>query len=140
MAGGKLSMDNQNSERSNVIIGSYTPPDENGNGEIIKRVFFRQGKIFKDYGAFYNNPEEVCYIPELSDTTYTGNNIRGMCNNQEDMAEELFEQLDWQHPESLKEDWLVTGEWDYCDKCGKLFDCYGKTKCPHCGSDYNGGK
>ncbi len=29
-------------------VGSYTPPDENGDGEKIVREFYGQGMIFKD--------------------------------------------------------------------------------------------
>lgn len=35
-----------------VLVGSYTPPDENGEGEKIVREFYGQGHIFKDEDAF----------------------------------------------------------------------------------------
>ena len=37
-----------------VLVGSYTPPDENGEGEKIVREFYGQGHIFKDEDAFYH--------------------------------------------------------------------------------------
>ena len=59
-----------------------------------------------------------------------------VCNCQQDLADELFEGVDWQHPESLKEDWFVNGEWVECEGCGKIIN-YGDgcndTKCPNCG-------
>ena len=56
-----------------------------------------------------------------------------------DLAEEVYEALDWQHVSSLLEDWLCNGELDTCKECGKMFNCYGKTKCPYCGAVYEGG-
>mgnify|MGYP006922384709 CR=1 FL=1 len=56
-----------------LLVGSYIPPDENEKGEVIKREFYGQGMIFKSDEAFYDwqHPDRVCYIPELSDSTYT---------------------------------------------------------------------
>ena len=122
-----------------VLVGSYTPPDENGEGEKIVREFYGQGHIFKDEDAFYHRPDDPCYIPELSDTVYTRNSILQECNQQDDLAEEVFEALDWQHVSSLLEDWQRNGELDTCKECGKMFNCYGVTKCPYCGADYEGG-
>lgn len=122
-----------------VLVGSYTPPDENGEGEKIVREFYGQGHIFKDEDAFYHRPDDPCYIPELSDTVYTRNSILQECNQQDDLAEEVFEALDWQHVSSLLEDWQRNGELDTCKECGKMFNCYGATKCPYCGADYEGG-
>jgi hypothetical protein len=122
-----------------VLVGSYTPPDENGEGEKIVREFYGQGHIFKDEDAFYHRPDDPCYIPELSDTVYTRNSILQECNQQDDLAEEVFEALDWQHVSSLLEDWQRNGELDACKECGKMFNCYGATKCPYCGADYEGG-
>ena len=78
-------------------------------------------------------------IPELSDMVYTRNSILQECNQQDDLAEEVFETLDWQHVSSLLEDWFRNGELDTCKECGKMFNCYGVTKCPYCGADYKGG-
>lgn len=112
-------------------VGSYTPPDENGEGEKIAREFYRGGMIFKDEDAFYNRPDDACYIPELSDTVYTRNSILEKCNGQIDLAEEVFEVVDFQHVSSLLE---------ACKKCGKLFIIYDAEKCPYCGAEYEGGE
>ena len=59
-----------------------------------------------------------------------------MCNCQEEFADELFEEVDWQHPETLMVDWFVNNEWVRCEKCGRLINygdgCNDK-KCPSCG-------
>lgn len=127
-------------EKQYLKVGNYTPPDKNGEGEVIEREYYRQGYIFKDEEAFYNRPDDVCYIPELSDTTYTRTDILQECEGNEEIAEEVFCTADWQHISSLLEDWRTNGEIDNCTECGKLFDCYGVTKCPHCGAKYEGGE
>ena len=35
----------------------------------------------------------------------------------EELAETVFEELDWQHPESLLEDWKANGEIAWCPHC-----------------------
>lgn len=110
---------------------------EEKDGEyVIDREYYRQGRIFKDEDAYRNRKDEPCYVPELSDSVYTGNDFLEMCNGQQEFADELFEGVDWQHPESLMQDWFVNNEWLICEGCGKLVDygdgCNDK-KCPNCG-------
>lgn len=126
----------------NLLVGEYIPPDEDGQGEVIKREFYGQGMIFKSDEAFYDteNPERICYIPELSDTRYTRNSFLLICNGQPEIAEELYNSVDWQHPETLMDEWERHGEIDTCKECGKLFNCYGVAECPHCGAAYEGGE
>lgn len=123
-------------------IGKYIPPDKEGGGEVIEREFYGQGMIFKSDEAFYDteHPDRVCYIPELSDTTYSRNDFLRACNDQTDLAEELYEAVDWQHPETLLEEWEREGELDTCKECGKMFNCYEETECPYCGAAYEGGE
>lgn len=108
---------------------------EEGKLKICKE-FYRQGYIFKDEEAYRNRKNEPCYVPELSDTVYTGNDILSMCRGQKEFADEVFDELDWQHPSSLIEDWIVNGEWVECQKCGKYVN-YGCGEndivCPFCG-------
>ena len=54
-----------------ILIGSYSP-ENGGKPEIIDRDYYRQGWIFKDEDAFQNRPDDVCYIPELSDESIQG--------------------------------------------------------------------
>lgn len=77
---------------------------EDNDGEYIHhREFYRQGMIFKDEEVYKFHKDQPCYSPELSDSVYTGNDFLELCNCQQDLADELFEGVDWQHPESLKE-------------------------------------
>lgn len=38
-------------KREYLKVGSYTPPDENGEGKIIERAYYGQGEIFKYEGG-----------------------------------------------------------------------------------------
>ena len=70
-----------------LLIGSYSP--ENGSKpEIIDRDYYRQGWIFKDEDAFQNRPDDVCYIPELSDEKYTRNDILKILAGDEETGED----------------------------------------------------
>ena len=75
---------------SYLKIGSYTPETEEQEA-VIDREYYRQGWIFKDEEAFLHHPEQVCYVPELSDEGYTRQNFLDMCNGQEEVAALLFE-------------------------------------------------
>lgn len=110
--------------------------DEDGNVVELYREYFRQGYVFKDFDAYHNRPTEPCYVPELDDTVYTAEDFLEECGGQKEIADELFESVDWQSPCTLLNEWEQTGEVDTCTKCGKMFMCYGKTECPHCGEEY----
>ena len=73
-----------------------------GTGEIVKleREYFRQGYIYKNPNAYHNDKSAVCYVPELSDSAYTGQDFLDMCNGQPEIADQVFDAVDWQHPES----------------------------------------
>ena len=116
-------------------IGRYIPATDDTE-EIIEREFYGQGDIFKDYDAYENNLDKVCYIPELSDSKYTRQDFLGLCDNQENLAKDLFDRVDWQHPESLLQEDYVNGEYADCGKCGRMFACYEKSECPHCNAPY----
>ena len=103
------------------IIGKCTV-DKDGKILSLERDYFRQGMVFKDYDAYYNRIDDPCYVPELTDTVYTARNFLEMCNGQKDFADELFESVDWQHPESYMEECFVNEEWKQCDICGKILD------------------
>lgn len=84
--------------------------DQDWNITKLQREFFGQGWVFKDWDAFQNYPDAPCYVPELHDAVYTRNDLTALCNGQEEMAEELFDQLDWQSPSTLMDEWERTGE------------------------------
>ena len=113
-------------------IGKYTAPQD-GRPAIIQREFYGQGYIFKDEAAFLSHPDQVCYVPELSDEGYTRQDFLAMCNGQEELAEFLFEMVDWQSPETLKSELLATYEIDFCPVCKKYYFMQGEQiPCPIC--------
>ena len=117
---------------SYLKIGSYTPETEDQEA-VIDRGYYRQGWIFKDEEAFRLHPEQVCYVPELSDEGYTRQVFLAMCNGQEELAEFLFEMVDWQSPETLKSELLATYEIDFCPVCKKYYFMQGEQiPCPIC--------
>ena len=110
--------------------------DNSGNIIGIDKALYGQGHIFKDEDAYKNRKDETCYVPELSDNQYSANDILGICGGRQDLADEMFAELDWQHPESLLEDWMVNDELVRCESCGYLIDYgdgTGDKKCPKCG-------
>lgn len=108
--------------------------DRNGNITELQRASFGQGWIFKDWDAFHCHRDAPCYVPELSDTVYTGNDLLSLCNGQEEIAEELFYEMDWQSPLTLINEWETDGEISTCAQCGKLLLADEKYSCPYCGS------
>lgn len=122
-------------DESYLKIGSYTPETEDQEA-VIDRGYYRQGWIFKDEEAFRLHPERVCYVPELSDEGYTWQDFLAMCNGQEELAEFLFEMVDWQSPETLKSELLATYEIDFCPVCKKYYFMQGEQiPCPICGAN-----
>lgn len=122
-------------EAKYLKVGSYTPPDEDGDGEKIVREFYGQGMIFKDEYAFYHESDIPCYVPELSDTVYTREDFIRMCNDQDDIAEVVFGAVDWQHPETYLDEEFREGEMALCKNCKKIFLSYEVEKCPYCGEE-----
>ena len=121
--------------REYLKVGQYTPATDDAEA-IIDREFYGQGFIFLDEEAYESSLDKVCYIPELSDTTYTHQDFLNLTDNQEAWASDLFDSVDWQHPESLLEEYYANGELADCPACGRMFACYGKTECPHCHAQY----
>ncbi len=115
-------------------IGEYTPLTEEAD-EVIHRAYYRQGMIFKDEEAFLLHPDQICYVPELSDATYTHQDFLNLCNGQEKFAKECFYAVDWQHPETWVDEQFLGDEWGWCEHCNLIFSMDGEQKpCPHCGT------
>jgi tRNA(Ile)-lysidine synthase TilS/MesJ len=112
-------------------VGHYTPAS-NETEAIIEREFYGQGYIFKDEEAYNTGLNIPCYIPELSDAVYTHQSFLDMMDGQESLARNLFERVDWQHPETLLEEDFASGECDICPECGRMFACYDRAECLHC--------
>ena len=108
-----------------VQIGQITKDPKTGKTRI-ERDWYRQGWVVKDEEAFLLHPDQPCYVPELSDTVYTGDEIRRLCNHQEELARACFDLLDWQCPETFIEEQFRDLEWGWCPKCRKIVSLYGE--------------
>ena len=109
----------------------------NEDGEIVEleKEYYRQGWIFKDEYAFHHDPKKPCYVPEEEEEGfYTREDFLALCNGQEDIAEMIFDEVDWQHPETYFDEQFRCGELDLCESCGKLFMSYDVDNCPYCGA------
>ncbi len=113
-------------------IGKYTPA-QNGRDALIQREFYGQGYIVKDEAAFLSHSDKVCYVPELSDTPYTRNDILALCDGQEALARLCFDCINWQSPDVWVEEQFLFDEWVRCSDCGRVYDCEDNKRCPHCG-------
>lgn len=96
--------------------------------------YYVQGFIYKDFEAFKTKTDEICYIPEYGvddedniEGSYTYADFLRMatewCKEDEDcmdylkkegltfhdVAENLFEMVDWQSPETVLEEWNSSG-------------------------------
>ena len=104
---------------SYLKIGSYTPETEDQEA-VIDRGYYRQGWIFKDEEAFRLHPEQVCYVPELSDEGYTRQDFLAMCNGQEEFAAECSLKR-WTG--RARKHWIDEqyryNEWGWCEHCQK---------------------
>ena len=100
----------------------------------LRRGALWQGFGFKDEEAFENDPKKPCYVPELSDKAYTRDDFLLLCDHQMAIARKIFYQLDWQCLETLLDEELREGELTLCPVCGRMFESYWSTRCPHCGN------
>lgn len=125
-----------NEKKELLLIGEYQPETAE-HEEIIHRSYYRQGYIFKDEDAFLHHPDRVCYVPELSDATYTRQDFLTLCNGQEDFAAECFYGVDWQHPDTWVEEQYREEEWGWCPRCEQIYDMAGVSGCPCPKCGYN---
>lgn len=112
-------------------IGKYTPA-QNGREALIQREFYGQGYIVKDEAAYITHPDQVCYVPELSDVLYTHNDLLALCDGQECFARLCFDCVDWQSPETWIEEQFAYGEWKECPTCSRWIGFELMRECPHC--------
>ncbi len=106
--------------------------DSEGDIVELHRGFFRQRWIFRDEEAYKNNPSAPCYVPELFDAVYTAEDFLNECEGSKEIADELFDSVDWQSPSTLLSEWIDAGEVAFCMYCQKLYWSFGKTECPYC--------
>ena len=80
------------------------------NGYVFTGEYSNNGYIFKDEEAFEKNWDAPCYVPEgeieLVDRCefYTHNDLLKLCYNNHKLCNSVFNELDWQYPETLLED------------------------------------
>lgn len=101
------------------------------NGEI-ERGETEQGFVYKNSKAFYEKLDEVCYIPEKDDYYYTYKHFLEMSKGSFEVAQRIFDTVDWQFPESYLEDCIAIDEVSECSGCGKMFLSYEVYNCPYC--------
>ena len=87
------------------IIGSI----ENG---IIHAGSTENGMVYKNEDAYYNRPDEICYVPEYGfpeDSSeycgkieevsgYSRNDLMELCNGNRQLCDAVFQCVDWQDP------------------------------------------
>ena len=71
---------------------------------------------------------------EEEENFYTREDFIALCNGQEEIAEMIFDEVDWQHPETCFDEQFQYGELDLCGFCGKIYMGYGVDHCPYCGA------
>ena len=125
------------SKETYLKVGGYTPETEDTEA-VIDRDYYRQGWIFKDEEAFLHHPDKVCYVPELSDTAYTHNDLLALCDGQEKLAQCCFDCLNWQSPTTWVDEQFIFGEWVRCEECHRVYDAEEHSSCPHCGNEQDG--
>lgn len=54
----------------------------------------------------------VCYIPEAEDSEYTYEDLLNISGGNVKLSESLFDLLEWQHPETLIDEWMREDEID----------------------------
>ena len=79
------------------------------NGKIEKE-WYVQGYIYKSFKAF-KSKKGVCYVPEMSDQKYTYKDFLRIAKNNPELAYQLLDCVDYQHPETLMDEW-ENGKWD----------------------------
>ena len=116
------------------IIGELLTDDKDGShiAKVIKAPS-EQGMIFKDPIAFKRRVG-ICYIPEndFLRSGYTYYDFLSLAGGSKEVAEYLFETVDWQHPETVLDEDFSIGEIDHCPQCGRLYLSYDKPMCNIC--------
>ena len=110
-------------DEEHTTIGEWLSTDKNGH-EIIwmEKGETEQGMVFKDFGAFREKTDRICYIPE-NDTfneAYTYQDFMKMSTGNADIANQLFAMVDWQHPTTLLDECMQEEEFYQCPYCSRL--------------------
>jgi hypothetical protein len=104
------------------------------NGNSVELGYTSNGFCYKNYEAFDAKSDEICYIPEYGlddenpDTITENTSVyrykdilklcekhikeNGLSGSPTEMAKDVFEMLDWQHPTTLLDEWYGEEEDD----------------------------
>ena len=75
--------------------------DAEGNIVKLERHWFQQGYIYKNPNAYFDDKSAVCYVPELSDSLYTGAGLLGYVQwTTGNLQTTYLDAVDWQNPET----------------------------------------
>lgn len=105
-------------------------------GEILEDGEVEKGQT--NQGLVYKNPlafrqkNGICYISELHDYGYTYEDILNESNGNEDIANIIFNHLDWQSPSTLYHEYVMEDEIFECTNCKQSYLSYEVDKCPFC--------
>ena len=126
-------------------IGSIITNEEGYILNVEKGPTF-QGACFKDWDAFYNHLNRPCYVAEydeVGDKAWTRQAFLDLAEGSEEVAEYLFENVDWQSPSSLFLEDVKSEIIIRCDRCNSLYvpdekempgtNLFQFTPCPVCG-------
>ena len=118
-------------------VGNYIPANKEHKA-IIEREFYNQGMVFKDEEAFYEHPDQACYISELFDNVYTRKDFMELAEGNVKIAEAIFAWCDWASPESVFEDMFACNEFTRCPECNELVYVGDQenVKCEHCKTEF----
>lgn len=101
------------------------------DGEVEKGQT-NQGLVYKNPLAF-RQKNGVCYVAELSDYGYTYEDFLNISNGNKDIANIIFEEVDWQSPSTLYHEYVMEDEICECSGCKKSYLSYNVESCPFCG-------
>lgn len=90
-----------------MVIG-YKEKQKDGSYKYIRQEY-EQGFVYKDFDAFKNKSDDVCYVPEMFDYQYTYKDILYECLGNEKLSEEVFNTIDWQTPFAYINDLMLNG-------------------------------
>ena len=123
--------------KTGKTTGEWLALDKDGHQIILlTKGFFFFFFVFKDPPAFESKSDRICYIAENDVYTegYTYSDFLDIAKGSVDVAEFLFCNVDWQHPETVFDESIREDEIGECSCCGKWYLSYNKSVCDQCGS------
>lgn len=101
-------------------------------GDIVGRSWSGLGWVYKNPETFYHAPSELCYVPEDLDGAYTANDFLELSQGQPEIAEEMFQSVEWEHPETWLDEQFRMGDLAICPVCRHICQSYMGLMCPYC--------